>query len=148
MQSPTSWKNNLVMCSALEVFQQRIKCHFEKSINHNEDEIQSLLCARKSQHEIHAQVFATIFGDGKWCIQTRILSLSFSNLANQITPHNCSHILLQFRPIVCLFDANNSLSLPKCPSSPSPCRSLKTFSLKEVIGTHNRLLLRKNPSKI
>ena len=78
--------------------------HLEESINCHEDRIYSLLCARKSQHEIHAQVFPTIFWSGQRCIQAHILSLSFSNWINQTTPHNCRHNLPQLGSIIFFFE--------------------------------------------
>ena len=48
--------------------------HLGESIDYHEDEVHSLLCARKSQHEIHAQVFPTIFWNRERCVQTHALS--------------------------------------------------------------------------
>jgi len=50
------------------------------------------------------------------CVQTCILCLSLGNLTNQKTPHNCSHLLSQLRPVVSLFKTSCSLVSSKMSS--------------------------------
>ena len=121
--------------------------HFEKLINHNKNEIHSLLCARKSQHVKSFQLF---LGTSNGVYEPIFWACSLATWRTR-----------QLLTIVVTFFPNCGLYLssmlaivlsPKCPPSLLPCKSqiilpqrspwhTKPISFKKKIF-HNMIVLR------
>ena len=87
-------------------------CHFRESVNDYHDKIHMLSCLRKAQNKIHTNVFPYMSRNRKWCIESRVLSMSFGVLTNGTTLDETGNVAAHVRPIEPIFQESNSLITP------------------------------------